>query len=149
MTKSNATVELAPSDVSTFRSAESIPILYSFVVKKEIAQNVLRDKVSANTFCSSVGTQIALLPSNNVFLCLPAIDSIRFTSPSCSFASILNKPVAPLIQPLISQTVSSASLQFPLPHCSLPITSQALLSCLIPSLPIPATVAKERNHSVS
>ncbi|GBN74676.1 hypothetical protein AVEN_160045-1 [Araneus ventricosus] len=134
VTKRNATVELAPSEVSTFRSTDSIPMLYSFVVKKEIVQNVLCDKVPANTFSSSV-----ILPSNNAFLSLPTIAAVCFTTPACSFASILNKPVTSLTQPLLSQTVSSASLQFPLPHCSLPITSQALLSSLIPSLPIPAT----------
>ncbi|GBO19257.1 hypothetical protein AVEN_51476-1 [Araneus ventricosus] len=147
MTKSYATVELVPSEVSTFRSTDSIPMLYSIVVKKEIVQNFLCDKVSANTFCSSVSNEqfvyssdeFSVLPSNNAFLSLPAIDSVCFISPACSFASILNKPVTSLTQPLLSQTVSSASLQFPLPHCSLPITSQALLSSYVPSLPIPAT----------
>ncbi|GBN00164.1 hypothetical protein AVEN_60176-1 [Araneus ventricosus] len=76
------------------------------------------------------------LPSNNAFLSLPTIISVCFTSPTCSFASILNKPITSLTRPLLSQT---ASLQFPLPHCSRPITSQALLSSLIPSLPISAT----------
>ncbi|GBM30974.1 hypothetical protein AVEN_9841-1 [Araneus ventricosus] len=145
MTKSNATVELAPSKVSTFRSTDSIPMLYSFVVKKEIVQNVLCDKVPANTFCSSVSNEqfvyssdeFPVLPSKNAFLSLPTVDSVYFTSPACSFASILNKPVTSLTQPLLSQTVSTASLQFP--HCSLPITSQALLSSLISSLPIPTT----------
>ncbi|GBM78181.1 hypothetical protein AVEN_201950-1 [Araneus ventricosus] len=42
-------------------------------------------------------------------------------------------------EPLLSKTVSSASLQFPLPQCSRPIISQNLLSKLVPSLPVPAT----------
>ncbi|GBN34825.1 hypothetical protein AVEN_224600-1 [Araneus ventricosus] len=79
------------------------------------------------------------LPSNNAFLSLPTIVSVCFTSPACSFSSILNKPVTSLTLPLLSQT---ASLQFSFPHCSRPITSQALLSSLIPSLPIPATESK-------
>ncbi|GBM70598.1 hypothetical protein AVEN_5972-1 [Araneus ventricosus] len=97
-------------------------MLYSFVVKKEIVQNVLCDKVSANTSCSSVSNgqfvyssdEFPVLPSNNAFLSLPTIDSVCFTSPACSFASIINKPVTSLTQPLLSPTVSSASLQFPL-----------------------------------
>ncbi|GBM25437.1 hypothetical protein AVEN_245840-1 [Araneus ventricosus] len=123
-------------------------MLYSFVVKKEIVQNVLCDKVSANTFCSSVSNEqfvyssdeFPVLPSNNAFLSLPAIDSVCFISPACSFASILNKPITSLTQPFLSQTVSSASLQFPLPHCSLPITSQAFPSSFVPSLPILSTI---------
>ncbi|GBM13263.1 hypothetical protein AVEN_226255-1 [Araneus ventricosus] len=141
MTKSNTTVEVAPSEASTFCSTESIPMLYSMVVKKKIVQNVLCDEVPANTFCLSASNEqfvysdeFPALPSNNAFLSLPTIDSVCFTSPAYSFVSTLTKPVSSLSQPLLSKTVSSASLQFPLPQCSQPIISQNLLSKLVPSL---------------
>ncbi|GBO42352.1 hypothetical protein AVEN_108758-1, partial [Araneus ventricosus] len=146
MTKTNATVEVAPSEVSPFCSTESIPMLYSMVVKKKIVQNALCDEVPANTFCLSASNEqfvysdeFPALPSNNAFLSLPTIDSVCFTSLAYSFVSTLTKPVSSLSQPLLSKTVSSAFLQFPLPRCSLPIISQNLLSKLVPSLPVPAT----------
>ncbi|GBN90485.1 hypothetical protein AVEN_111572-1 [Araneus ventricosus] len=146
ITKTNTTVEVAPSEVSTFCSTESIPMLYSMVVKKKIVQNALCDEVSANTFCLSESNEqfvysdeFPALPSNNAFLSLLTIDSVCFTSPAYSFVSTLTKPVSSLSQPLLSKTVSSASLQFPLPQCSRPIISQNLLSKLVPSLPVPAT----------
>ncbi|GBO07388.1 hypothetical protein AVEN_170438-1 [Araneus ventricosus] len=145
MTKTNTTVEVAPSEVSTFCSTESIPMLYSMVVKKKIVQNALCDEVPANTFCLSASNEqfvysdeFLALPSNNAFLSLPTLDSVCFTSPAYSFVSTLTKPVSSLSQPLLSKTVSSASLQFPLPQCSRPIISQNL-SKLVPSLPVPAT----------
>ncbi|GBL78739.1 hypothetical protein AVEN_65293-1 [Araneus ventricosus] len=145
MTKTNTIVEVAPSEVSTFCSTESIPMLYSMVVKKKIVQNALCDEVPANTFCLSASNEqfdysveFPALPSNNAFLSLPTIDSVCFTSPAYSFVSTLTKPVSSLSQPLLSKTVSSASLQFPLPQCSRPIISQNL-SKLVPSLPVPAT----------
>ncbi|GBO09239.1 hypothetical protein AVEN_51863-1, partial [Araneus ventricosus] len=145
MTKTNTTVEVAPSEVSTFCSTESIPMLYSMVVKKKIVQNALCDEVPANTFCLyasneqfDYSVEFPALPSNNAFLSLPTIDSVCFTSPAYSFVSTLTKPVSSLSQPLLSKTVSSASLQFPLPQCSRPIISQNL-SKLVPSLPVPAT----------
>ncbi|GBO21895.1 hypothetical protein AVEN_19117-1, partial [Araneus ventricosus] len=113
---------------------------------KKIVQNALYDEVPANTFCLSASNEqfvysdeFPALPSNNAFLSLPAIDSVCFTSPAYSFVSTLAKPVSSLSQPLLSKTVSSASLQFPLPQCSQPIISQNLLSKLVPSLPVPAT----------
>ncbi|GBO39328.1 hypothetical protein AVEN_45181-1 [Araneus ventricosus] len=106
---------------------------------------MLCDEVPANTFCLSASNEqfvysdeFPALPSNNAFLSLPTIDSVCFTSPAYSFVSTLTKPVSSLSQPLLSKTVSSASLQFPLPQCSRPIISQNL-SKLVPSLPVPAT----------
>ncbi|GBO18693.1 hypothetical protein AVEN_242068-1 [Araneus ventricosus] len=115
------------------------------VVKKKIVQNALCDEIPANTFCLSASNEqfvysdeFPALPSNNAFLSLPTIDSVCFTSPAYSFVSTLTKLVSSLSQPLLSKTVSSASLQFPLPQGSRPIISSNS-SFQICSLPVPAT----------